>query len=335
MQRDLHSFISQHNFSSIVLITDEKVWNYYPNYFDFITQQKIILPIPISEKRKNITTCMQIWQKMLDAQVDREALCINFGGGITSDIGGFVASNYKRGIKVVNYPTTLLAMIDAAIGGKNGVNFNHIKNMIGTFYFPEKIFIDTIFLKTLSNKELLNGFGELIKYSLLMNGDLWNEIKQISFLSPNEIKQTWIDEVIAFKQKIVDLDPWDRNERQLLNFGHTIGHAIESFYLKSGHKISHGKAVAIGIVFEIYLANNQKIVSAELSQEIFKFIKRFFTVPIFTKMEAMEIASYIANDKKTTHQSIFLPLFHDIGKIVLKQKVEMAEIVEILQINLR
>lgn len=335
IKHNLQSFIIQHNFSSIVIIADETVWNYYPNYFDFIKEKKIIIPIIISEKIKNLATCELIWQKMSDAQVDREALCINFGGGIISDIGGFAASIYKRGIKVVNIPTTLLAMIDAAIGGKNGINFNHIKNMIGTFHFPEKVFIDKNLLKTLTHNELLNGFGELIKYALITKRDLWNEIKQIPSLSADEIKQTWIDKAVSFKAEVVKIDPFDKNERQILNVGHTIGHAIESFYLKKGDEISHGNAVAIGTVFEIYLSNYKKLVSTKLAEEISNFIKRFFTIPTFTKTESLEIASYISNDKKTMLQTVFLPLLNDIGKISLKQKVEIAEIVEILQNDLR
>lgn len=219
------------------------------------------------EVLKNIQTCEAIWQAMFEARLDRKALVINLGGGVVGDMGGFCAATYKRGIDFVQIPTSLLAMTDAAIGGKLGVDFNGIKNAVGAFQNPAAIFIDPVFLKTLPERELRSGFAEVIKHALIGDRILWQHIQA----KPAERLYTmaWtelLEASIAVKTKIVAEDPREAGIRALLNFGHTIGHALESFFLQTENPLTHGEAVAIGMLCE-----SPEDITATLAKTILRF----------------------------------------------------------------
>ncbi len=203
------------------------------------------------ETLKTLQTCEAIWQAMFEARLDRKALVINLGGGVVGDMGGFCAATYKRGIDFIQIPTTLLAMTDAAIGGKLGVDFQGIKNAVGVFQNPAAVFIDPVFLKTLPERELHSGFAEVLKHALIGNRALW---KKIQSMPAGSLATTdWaglLADSIAVKTKIVSADPREAGIRALLNFGHTIGHALESYFLQTEHPLTHGEAVAIGMFCE-------------------------------------------------------------------------------------
>jgi len=303
--------------SAIFFLIDEKVKRYHENYLSQIVSEIPVYEfiVTASEQNKNIDTATQIWQYMLAHNLDRNALLINLGGGITCDLGGFVASNYKRGIRFINIPTTLLAMIDAAIGGKNGVNLNHIKNSVGSFYFPKEIIYDTAFLQTLPQQEWKSGFGELLKYALLANVTMWEEIKSLDTICPDAVKDDWIHSAVHYKQSIVNEDPFEDNQRRLLNFGHTIGHALEALQLYRNCPISHGHAVAIGLIVESYIAYLKGFVAKTVYHEIRDLILRFFPLPTLHKSDSEVMSAFILNDKKTHEKGVYIPLLKGIGQV--------------------
>ena len=313
----LTQFIEECAPPAILFLIDENVRKCHEGYLS-----QIISKIPVyefvviaSEQNKSIETATQIWQYMLAHNLDRNTLLINLGGGITCDLGGFVAASYKRGIRFINIPTTLLAMIDAAIGGKNGVNLNHIKNSVGSFYFPKEIINDTAFLQTLPQPEWESGFGELLKYALLANAAMWEEIKSLDNIRPDAVKEDWIRFAIHYKQRIVNEDPFEDNQRRLLNFGHTAGHALEALQLYRSRPISHGYAVAIGLIVETYIAYLKGFVSEVIYHEIRDVISKFFPLPKLHKNDLETMLSFIPNDKKSHEKGVYIPLLKEIGKV--------------------
>lgn len=211
--------------------------------------------MPTGEQHKTIHTCEQVWSAMLAAQLDRKALLINVGGGVVGDLGGFCAAVFKRGIPFIHVPTTLLAMTDAAIGGKTGVDFQGLKNIIGAFYHPEAVWVDPDFLQSLPESELRSGIAEILKHALIGDAEL---LKNLSVLlqSGSFARYDWkqvLASSIAVKIRVVQDDPRESGLRALLNYGHTIGHALESYFLDGPRPMSHGEAIAHGIILEEYL----------------------------------------------------------------------------------
>jgi 3-dehydroquinate synthase len=314
---DLDQFFRESAPSAILLLIDKNVKKYHA---DYLTKIPVEIPvyefvITASEQNKSINTATEIWQYMLACKLDKNALLINFGGGITCDLGGFVAANYKRGIRFINIPTTLLSMIDAAIGGKNGVNMEHIKNSVGSFHFPQKIIYNTTFLQTLPQVEWESGFGELLKYALLANATIWEEIKSMESIHSDSIKKDWIDFSIHFKQSIVNKDPFEQHHRRLLNFGHTAGHALETLLLSKNRPVSHGHAVAIGLIIESYIAYLKDAINISTYNEIRSVILKFFEMPVLHKNDLNIISTLILNDKKSHEKGVYIPLLKEIGQV--------------------
>ena len=211
-------------------------------------EEPIIIEIPSGERNKNITTCNLIWEELTNNKFDRDSILINLGGGVIGDIGGFCASTYKRGIDFIHIPTTLLAMADGSIGGKLAIDFNNLKNQIGLFTNPKSVIIDPDFLDTLPEDQLISGFAEIVKHALISDKNLWETIKATPFK-----KLAW-EEIITIsaelKNRIILNDPKEKGERKKLNFGHTFGHAIESYYLEKGAPILHGEGIFMGMILE-------------------------------------------------------------------------------------
>jgi len=209
-----------------------------------------------AERLKTLATCEQIWSAMQQARLDRRSLVVNLGGGVIGDMGGFCAATYMRGVDFIQVPTTLLAMTDAAIGGKLGIDFHGVKNAVGVFQNPQAVFADPAFLNTLSAREVRSGFAEIIKHALIGDRDLWEKIRSLppdALLPGAFAADAWtelLEASITVKAQVVALDPHERGIRALLNFGHTIGHAIESCLLDTDDPLTHGEAVAIGMVCE-------------------------------------------------------------------------------------
>ena len=315
--RQLSEHFRQQNIRNVVVLTDENVEKYYADYFSElssdVSMDKIVLPA--GENSKSIDTAIQIWKYLADKQYDKNIFLLNFGGGMVCDLGGFVASTYKRGIRFANVPTTLLAMIDAAIGGKTGVDMQHLKNVVGTFYFPEiQIPADVSLLATLPHEELLSGFGELVKYALVGSSDLFQELRQSDTISL--IKPEYIDFCVKFKQEIVKKDPKDHGFRHILNFGHTFGHAIESYAMETGKPVAHGLAVAQGIYYECLLSAKLGHLPQEEWQQIADFLKKHFDIMPLTSDILEKLTNYMLNDKKNRNDLINFTLLDHIGHAI-------------------
>jgi len=312
----LIDYISAKEIQKIAIFCDEKVWRLYPNYFHSLNEVGEVhyISIEAKEQNKDIESVVFGWNFLLEQKFDRNSLLICWGGGTICDIGGLIAATFKRGIQLVNIPTTLLSMIDAAHGGKNGINLQHQKNIVGTFYLPEKVIVDIAFLKTLPKKELLNGFAELVKYALVGNKELWNNLKQLTKIDYKIINKQWIDDAIGFKMKIVEEDLHDKGARQILNFGHTVGHAIERLFAEKKRTISHGYAVAMGICYETFLSHKKGVLSLNDYEEIQQFILRFFKPLNFTESDITTITNYCFDDKKNKNGILRFIFLEKIGK---------------------
>ena len=269
----------------------------------------IIIEIKSGEENKNINTCNFIWEQLTKYNFDRNSLLINLGGGVIGDMGGFCASTYKRGIDFIQIPTTLLAMVDASIGGKLGINFNVLKNQIGIFSYPKTVLINPLFLETLPDNQLKSGFAEVVKHALISDRNLWNRLRNTSFE-----EQNWeeiIETSIQIKNKIVLSDPLEKGERKKLNFGHTFGHAIESYYLEKGTSILHGEAVFMGILLEIEISSLSDLEKSEIK----KYILSSFSLPHCPNKS--DLIKYLKNDKKNSDGKISFSLLNKIGNCTI------------------
>jgi 3-dehydroquinate synthase len=265
-------WFKNHSYTKILILTDENTRNTcLPlflektklgtlNNFGATLNHPVsniaIAQITAGETNKTLQTCEQIWQSMFENGLDRKSLMINLGGGVIGDMGGFCAATYKRGIDFVQVPTTLLSMTDAAVGGKLGIDFQGIKNAVGVFRNPSAVFCDTDFLKTLPDRELNSGFAEVIKHALIGDPVLWKQLQKINNLRDADWASI-LKRSLAVKVKVVKKDPFEKNLRQLLNYGHTIGHAVESYFLNSATPLTHGEAIVIGMFTEQFLVEGE------------------------------------------------------------------------------
>lgn len=271
-----------------------------------------IIRVADGEQHKNLYTFSQIIERMSDCCADRKSLLINLGGGVICDIGGFSAACYKRGIDFINIPTSLLAMVDAAHGGKTGVNFEYFKNQIGVFASAKRLVIDLNFLKTLPTSELLSGFAEIIKMALISSVDFWKVVERTDPHQISELEMPII-KAIEKKNEIVEKDPAEQHVRKILNFGHTFGHALETLALGNSQKLSHGHAVAMGIVCELMLSEKILNFSTSQKEKITNFI--FSKYPHFQILpkDIKPLAEILLQDKKNSGKQIKPVLLEKIG----------------------
>ena len=253
----LNKIIDFSKYSKIAVLTDANLANLYKDQLKKILKSKNskLIVIGSGENKKNLKTVEGVWQELFDFSFDRNCLLINFGGGMISDLGGFAAATYMRGINFINIPTTLLAQVDAAIGGKTAINFKFTKNNIGLFVNPNKVIIDPLLIKSLPDREILSGFAEILKYAIIFDQKMFNSLISKSFLSftLEELKE-FIEKSYSFKLKLTQEDFLESGSRRLLNFGHTIGHAFESLSIQTKAYLTHGEAVAIGMLIESEMA---------------------------------------------------------------------------------
>lgn len=300
-------------FSKIAVLTDKTIASLWLDELKKEIKEKFIeIIVEPGEKAKNLKTCQIIWKKMLEEKMDRSSLLINFGGGVICDLGGFVASVYMRGINFINIPTTLLAMVDASVGGKTGVNFNSFKNLIGTFAYPLEIVLGVNFLKTLPERIFTEGFAEIIKHGIIADNKYFNFV---SSKKPKEFTQKELKKIIKrsieIKSTIVNDDKKEKGKRKILNFGHTIGHAIESQFIG---KILHGEAVALGMIAESKLANFLGLLPKDDFEKITIAIEKT-GLPIKIKnLNLKFILEKITKDKKNRQGKILFSLPKKIGE---------------------
>lgn len=327
----LPEFFAPRKFSAVFIIVDDNTEKHcLPHLLPALGDRPIqVINIPSGEENKNIKTCQIIWSKLMDAGADRQALVIDLGGGVIGDMGGFCASTFKRGIQFIQVPTTLLSQVDASIGGKLGIDFHKVKNSIGVFNNPEGVFIDTSFLKTLSGREVLSGFAEIIKHSLIADYTQWELLLQYTHLQ----EVSWQDILPAslrVKKDIVEQDPFEKNVRKALNFGHTIGHAVEAYALESGKPLLHGEAIAIGMICESWLSHQLCSLSAPDLKIITDYLSWHYPSYHLARSVYPELLQLMRNDKKNQADRINFSLISQPGKYVVDQYAGPEMIMEAL-----
>ena len=288
--------------------------------------------IPSGEEHKTIQSVAQVWDFLSNNQADRKSLLINLGGGMLTDLGGFAASTFKRGMDFVNIPTTLLAQVDASLGGKTGFNFNGLKNEIGVFNEPNTVLINVGFLKTIDHQNFLSGYAEMLKHGLIKSWKHWQELLAYDLETVNyEALQEIIAHSVAIKEWHVMNDLTEQNIRKALNFGHTIGHAFESYALQTGRHILHGYAVVYGMIAELYLSHRQcSLEISELESISDWLIKRYGKFDI-QQGDFQALYELMTHDKKNEGKRINFTLIPEIGKVEINVDCPQELIVEALE----
>jgi 3-dehydroquinate synthase len=325
------TWINQQNYTEIAVLVDENTNQFcYPLLQKKLPKHQIII-IKSGEKHKNLKTCQQVWKQLTHLNFSRKALLINIGGGVIGDLGGFCAATYKRGIDFIQIPTTLLAQVDASVGGKTGIDFQNFKNQIGVFNIPKLTWINTNFLATLPERELKSGFAEVIKHTLIADKNAWKDLIKKEKWQDHDWQKI-VEHSVNIKKNIVEKDFDEKNIRKILNFGHTLGHAIESFYLnKPSKKLLHGEAIAQGMIWASQLS--QKIgFSVIETQEIDEYITNIYGELKLKKNEIENIIQLIYQDKKNFNHQINFVLLESIGKPIFDVKIEENEIKNIFYI---
>ena len=282
------------------------------------TKELQVIEIPFGEENKKLKTCEKVWYELTELGADRKTMLLNLGGGVVTDLGGFVASTYMRGIRFVQIPTSTLGMADAAIGGKTGVDFGVLKNMIGTFTQPEAVVIDSNFLKTLPARHYKNGLAEVLKHAYI------TDISIIDLMYANE--DELISKSVDAKMKIVASDEFESGERKKLNFGHTLGHAIESHFLESGTSVFHGEAIAAGMIMESFASKEVCGLSEADLESVCTMTDSIFKRVIMTETDWAEVKKLLVHDKKNVAGKVKFVLLSKLGTAVIDQSVSEQQL---------
>lgn len=334
--KKLSNYLEEQKFSKLFLLVDENTLTYclpvFKRKFNSTIPYEIII-IKSGEVNKNLDTCTKVWNELLLYNADRKSIILNLGGGMMSDLGGFVAATYKRGIKFVNIPTTLLSMVDASIGGKTGVDLGKLKNIIGVFSNPDFILIDEEYLKTLPLREFKSGIAEVLKYGFISNNKLLDSVINSKELNDKLIVDL-INHSICIKKDIVQADFEEKNLRKILNFGHTVGHAIESYFLKSKYPVLHGEAIAVGMVVELYISYKTFGYPLETIQQFKQFVVTYYGNIKLAQNQLIDIISLLHHDKKNEHGKVLFVLLKESISPIIDCEVEEAIIVEALNFYL-
>lgn len=323
----LSRVLTQLSFSKLAVLTDENTQSQcLPIVSSILPEDTIFISVRSGEVQKNLETCTEIWSQMTDAALDRKALMLNLGGGVITDMGGFCASLYKRGIRFLNMPTTLLSQVDASVGGKLGVDFNGLKNHLGVFNEPETVIIAPEFLKTLPLAELRSGYAEILKHGLIRDKSYFNKLKTTNWES-----QDWENLIIhsvGIKKAVVEADPKEAGLRKILNFGHTIGHAFESYFLDTKNHLLHGEAIALGMICEGFLSFEKIGFSFEELDQLTKTMIQIYGKVEFSVNELNPILDLCLQDKKNEGSSLLFSLLNSIGDCAYNIPVNRDEIRE-------
>lgn len=329
---ELNTFIASSNFSKIFILVDTNT--HQVCLPQFLSGLETVLDIEIieienGEEYKTIDTCVGVWNALSELNADRKSLIINLGGGVVTDLGAFVASTFKRGIAFINVPTTLLSMVDASVGGKTGVDLGALKNQIGVINVGAMVLIDTSYLSTLPANELRSGYAEMLKHGLIQNESYWTELLDLSNLTLKNLDDL-IYKSVVIKNKVTAQDPHENGLRKTLNYGHTLGHAIESLFLEDNNKTTllHGEAVAVGMVLATYIS--YKLI--DFPKQKLDLIKLtmidLYGKIIFHESDYKHIIDLLIYDKKNSHGNINFVLLNDIGSSKIDCIVENALILE-------
>ncbi|QJW90993.1 3-dehydroquinate synthase [Spirosoma taeanense] len=324
LTESLPAFLDSSDFSAIAVIADNHTFKYcYPDLKPLLPKHTLVR-IKAGEEQKHIATCEMIWDALTRANFDRHALVLNLGGGVIGDMGGFCAATYKRGISFVQLPTTLLSQVDASVGGKLGIDFRGFKNHIGVFQQPDAVLIDPSFLSTLPERELRSGFAEVIKHCLIADAAMWNEIRRRDL-----DEQDWsalVAHSVAVKQRVVEQDPTEKGVRKILNFGHTLGHAVETYFLTQPRKrLLHGEAIAVGMVAEAFIAFQKKMIDETWLTQIEEYIFAVYGKVRLVEADIEPILSLTLQDKKNRGNQVRMALLDGPGSCTFDVPVTAAE----------
>lgn len=314
LSESLTNYFKQSTHSQLIVLVDENTNEHCYPLLQKLLPEHETFQIQSGEEEKNLQTCQKIWQWMTDLKLDRKALLLNLGGGVIGDMGGFCAATYKRGIDFIQIPTTLLAQVDASVGGKLGIDFQGFKNQIGVFQQPKEVWIYPEFLQTLPQRELLSGFAEVIKHALIANTEHWQFLQEQHF--PNLDWSKIIQHSVEIKSNVVEQDPKEKGLRKILNFGHTIGHAIESYFLDTDKKLLHGEAIAWGMLLEAELSFLKGYLSENEVINIRKFIQDLYPSISIHEKEWVQIKKLMLQDKKNESGIVKGILLDGIGKAI-------------------
>ncbi|GHE41807.1 3-dehydroquinate synthase [Sphingobacterium griseoflavum] len=328
----LASFISEQQYSQILVLVDRNTNDHCLP----VLQQAIptlndydIIEVDPGEENKNIDFCIGVWKTMLDFGADRKALMINLGGGVVTDLGGFAASTYKRGIDFIQIPTTLLSQVDASVGGKTGIDLDNLKNIVGTFTQPRAVFISSKFLKSLDERQMRSGFAEVIKHGLIFDEALYALTKKIDL--ENDPLDDIVFRSVTIKNEVITQDPTEKGLRKILNFGHTIGHAIEGYAMvHEENPLLHGEAIAVGMICEAYLSHKLNGLSEEALMDIVECFDHTFDRYPLTTTAYGDLLALMHNDKKNEAKQIGFALLSRIGACTYNNFVGEDMIIESL-----
>ena len=277
-----------------------------------------VIEIPSGEENKRLKTCEKVWYELTELGTNRKTVLINLGGGVVTDLGGFVASTFMRGIRFINIPTSMLGMADAAIGGKTGVDFGVLKNMVGTFTQPEAVLIDSNFLKTLPSRQYKNGLAEVLKHAFISD----KTILDLMYANEDELISTSVNAKLG----VVKADLFESGERKKLNFGHTLGHAIESHFLEDDEPILHGEAVAAGMIMESHISKSAVGLSEEDYESLISLTDSIFKRVSLTNSDWLAIKNLLIHDKKNTNGKVQFVLLSKLGEAVVDQEVSVSQL---------
>lgn len=325
--KQLPILLKNRAFSKIVVLADENtMYHCYPQLKPYLPEHDLI-QIKSGEEFKTLQTCEHVWQRMTELHLDRWAVLVNLGGGVIGDMGGFCAAVFKRGIFFVQVPTTLLAQVDASVGGKTGIDFHGLKNHIGVYQEPQAVFIDPSFLQTLPQRQLKSGYAEIIKHWLIADAEAFQTQRHIGLFT-----EDWEDLIrhsVAVKSEVVTADPLEGGYRKVLNYGHTVGHAVETYLMqKPGRELLHGEAIAVGMLCEAYLSVTKGLLSKEELDKLETFLLTVYEKVFIDHDETAAIAQLALQDKKNTRATINCTLLQGIGHAVYDQVITVQEIQE-------
>lgn len=320
----LPAFLSSTNFSSVAVIADNHTFRFcYPELKALLPKHTLVR-IRAGEEQKHLATCELIWDALTRANFDRHALVLNLGGGVIGDMGGFCAATYKRGISFAQVPTTLLSQVDASVGGKLGIDFRGFKNHIGVFQQPNAVLIDPSFLQTLPERELRSGFAEVIKHCLIADASMWEQIRRRDL-----DEQDWsalVAHSVAVKERVVEQDPTEKGLRKILNFGHTLGHAVETHFLTQPRKrLLHGEAIAIGMVAEAFIAFQKKMIDETLLAQIEEYLFSVYGNVRLMDTDIDPVLALTLQDKKNRGNQVRMALLDGPGSCAFDVPVSAAE----------
>ena len=321
----LTEWLTQQQYDRLFVLTDETTGRLCLPMLHLDEAQPIT--IAAGDVNKSLESLSGVWQALSDGKATRKSMLINLGGGMVTDLGGFAAATFKRGIRFVNVPTTLLAQVDASVGGKTGINFNGLKNEVGTFQTAALVIISTSFLQTLDGPNLCSGYAEMLKHGLISDVDHWSQLMQFDLDHPDlPTLQQLVRRSIEVKEDIVRQDPHEAGIRKALNFGHTLGHALESLAMETGHPVLHGYAVAWGMIGELYESCVRKGFPQDKMRQTVSFIREHYgEMPLDCK-QYDRILELMKHDKKNVGGQILCTLLSDIGQLHINEPLSKEDI---------